>query len=77
MPWLYLFPPRWRGKWQKEDNGGVFWKANFWEWLRLEIAEKTANYGLSLLRPLMCLAGVVIVFALVYWRGGLATAMPE
>jgi len=72
--WLY---PQRRGKWQPSDSAEIFWRENTWEWLRLEIAEKTANYGLSLPRPLMCLAAVVVLFTLVYWLGGLVTAMPE
>jgi hypothetical protein len=66
--WLY---PRWQGKW--DDN---YCRPNPFEWLRLEFAEKIANYGNSLLRPVFWLGMVIVGFAVIYFAIGAATAIP-
>ncbi|GAB4480073.1 MAG: hypothetical protein Kow00124_26410 [Anaerolineae bacterium] len=67
LRWLY---PRWRGRPDYRFRPDVL------EWLGLEFSEKIANYGNSLSRPLMWLAITIVVFAVIYWAGGLITATP-
>jgi uncharacterized protein YjbI with pentapeptide repeats len=73
--WLY---PAW--KWEpsqeEDERGKVFWKPSIVEWLRLEIADKLAGYGLSLSRPLMWLALISGAFTIIYIAGGMVTAIP-
>jgi uncharacterized protein YjbI with pentapeptide repeats len=66
--WLY---PHWRGRWNED-----YCEPRRLEWLRLEFAEKIANYGDSLLRPVFWLGVVVVGFAALYLALGASTAMP-
>jgi uncharacterized protein YjbI with pentapeptide repeats len=65
LRWLY---PHWRWKWNDE-----FCDPGLLEWLRLEFSEKIANYGTSLLRPIVCLLVVILVFTVIYLALGLVT----
>jgi uncharacterized protein YjbI with pentapeptide repeats len=69
--WLRCWYPHWRGRW---DEG--FCEPRLLEWLRLEFAEKIANYGDSLTRPLFWLGAVIVGFAALYLAIGAATATP-
>jgi hypothetical protein len=66
LRWLY---PHWRGRWDEE-----FCEPRLLEWLRLEFAEKIANYGDSLTRPVFWLGVVIVGFAALYLAMGAATA---
>ena len=68
LRWLY---PRWRGRFEDAHCA-----PDFLDWLRLEFGEKLANYGDSLLRPIFWLLAVIVLFAAIYWLGGMVTAMP-
>ncbi len=74
-PFLRLIYPRWRdkliGKLEDEAQGPL--KYPFWNWLRVEFSEKIAYYGTSLLPPFAWMFAVLIVFAAVYWLGGMVT----
>jgi uncharacterized protein YjbI with pentapeptide repeats len=74
-PLLRLFYPRWRDKFDSlaegEEQGPT--KRPFLNWLRLEASEKIAYYGTKLWIPFSWLLAVLIVFAAVYWLGGMVT----
>ncbi len=64
--------PRWRGRWDDD-----FCEPDLFKWLWLESSEKIAYYGLSLSRPVLGLAVIVLIFAAIYVCGGLITSMPN
>lgn len=69
--WLY---PMMRGT--SKEHLERHCRANMWKWLRLEVADQVAGYGLSLVRPLMWLGAVILGFAMLYWLGGMLTTHP-
>lgn len=77
--WMYS---RWKWELSEERDTTyklvkvVYWKPNTIEWLRLEIADKLAGYGLSLVKPLFWLVMLILGFGLIYWAFGLVTALP-
>jgi uncharacterized protein YjbI with pentapeptide repeats len=70
--WLY---PRWKGKWQPDEGGNTFWKPAWGKWVGLEISDRVAGYGMSLVRPVLTLGVVILLFALLYLLADGVTAM--
>jgi len=67
LRWLY---PRWR---HLPDHR---FEPDLPRWLSLEFSEKIANYGESLVRPIVWLLVIIALFGLIYWAGGMVTSMP-
>ncbi|MBN1121571.1 MAG: pentapeptide repeat-containing protein [Anaerolineae bacterium] len=74
-PFLKLIYPRWRdklmGKQEDEAQGSLEYP--ILNWLRMEFSDKIAHYGTSLLLPFAWMFVVLIVFAAIYWLGGMVT----
>ena len=72
----YIIYRRWRKQYDDAEHVKQFCDPKLLDWLRLEFAEKIANYGDSLLRPLFWMAFTILFFALIYLAFGLATNDP-
>jgi|GEM_PF-2655192 len=71
MRWLYP-----RRKWDQGGKDGSFGTPKTLEWLRLELSDKLAGYGLSLTRPLIWLILVIGGCGVLYALTGMLTTMP-
>lgn len=65
MRWLYP-----RRKWEEGGRGSTL------DWLRLELSDKLAGYGLSLAKPLIWLVVVIGGCGILYALTGMLTTMP-